>query len=250
MDDSFNDAMDQYNEIEMHEIDELWCLSEDFYVSDAAALIAGYNPQMLQRCRNDTYFDRVFGRYHVVMDGLCGAISNGRIKANIRYSAREYGYVDHLADIDSAESTSFILERGTTKGDDEILADDHSCFFKSFPDWGLTTVSRDDLKTWLASRGVRSGFFFQGDEGARGPDFLDPKNERYAPKLAAAARAWQAVTDPGKKSPKQALEKWIREHAAEFGLTDDDGNPVNQAIEECAKVANWQQSGGAPKTST
>ena len=77
---------------------------------------------------------------------------------------------------------------------------------------------------------------------------LDPKNPRYAPKLAAAVRAWQAVTDPGKVSPKKALTKWLREHAAEFGLSDDEGKPNETGIEEVAKVANWQPGGGAPKT--
>jgi len=48
----------------------LWCLFEDFSVIDAAALIAGYNPVMLRRCLKDTYFDRVFSRYQVAMDGL------------------------------------------------------------------------------------------------------------------------------------------------------------------------------------
>ena len=250
MNDGYNEVMDHYNEIEMHEIDELWCLSEDFSVTDAAALIAGYNPVMVQRCMNDTYFDRVFSQFQIVMTGLCKAITNGRVKAKIRHSAREYGYVDRLADIDAAESTSWVLEPGTTKSDDETMADDQSCFFKSYPDWHLTTVSRDDLIAWLANRGVRTGFFFPNAKPSDEPDFLSRDNERYAPKLAATVRAWQAVTDPGKKSPKQALEKWIREHAAEFGLTDDEGNPVNQAIDECAKVANWQQSGGAPKAST
>jgi hypothetical protein len=42
--------------------------------------------------------------------------------------------------------------------------------------------------------------------------------------------------------------KWLREHAAEFGLTDDDGKPNETGIEEAAKVANWQPTGGAPKT--
>lgn len=238
MDDSYNEALEHYNEIEMHETDDLWCLSDDFSVVDAAALIAGYNPLMLQRCRMDTHFDRLFSRYHVVMEGLCNAISNGRIKANIRYAARKFGYVDNLADIDAAESTSRILEHGTTKADDE-----------TFPDWGLTTVSRDDLVVWLARRGVRTGFFFPGAKPSDEPDFLDPSNPRYSRKLAAVVRAWQAVTDPGKRTPKQALEKWLREHAAEFGLTDEEGNPINQAIDECSKVANWQQGGGAPKTS-
>jgi hypothetical protein len=42
--------------------------------------------------------------------------------------------------------------------------------------------------------------------------------------------------------------KWLREHAAKFGMTDDDGKPNETGIEEAAKVANWQPTGGAPKT--
>lgn len=228
--DDYEYAMDSYDQVEMHEIDELWCLSEDFSVADAAALIAGYNPVMVQRCRKDTYFDRVFSRFDIVMTGLCNAITNKRIKANIRYSAREYGYADNISDIEGVELFgAFGIKHGSTAADDEILADDHSCFFKSFPDWGLTTVSRDDLVAWLASRGVRTGFFFPDAKPSGEPDYLDPKHSRYAPKLAAAVRAWQAVTDQGKKTPKQALEKWLREHAAKFGLTDDDGNPVTNS---------------------
>ena len=104
-------------------------------------------------------------------------------------------------------------------------------------------LARMACKQWLPQR-----IFFPADAGA--PDYLDPNNPRYAPKLAAAVRAWQAVTDPGKKSPNQALEKWIREHAADFRLTDESGNPVTQAVEDCSKVANWQLGGGAPKTPT
>ena len=50
------------------------------------------------------------------------------------------------------------------------------------------------------------------------------------------------------KSAKQALVKWLREHAAEYKLSDDEGKPNELGIEECAKVANWQEKGGAPKT--
>ncbi len=110
-----------------------------------------------------------------------------------------------------------------------------------------STVEVDSLKQWLKSRGFTSGFFFpEGSDDS--PDYLDPANPRYAPKLAAAVRAWQAVTGPGKTSAKKALDKWLREHAAEFGLTDDDGLPINQAVEDCSKVANWNQKGGAPTT--
>lgn len=111
----------------------------------------------------------------------------------------------------------------------------------------MSRVDVESLRSWLSGRGFKRGFFFpQVDSNS--PDYLDPLNARYAPKLAAAVRAWQAVTEPGKKSAKQALEKWLREHAASFGLVDDEGNPINQAVEDCSKVANWNQAGGAPKT--
>lgn len=63
-------------------------------------------------------------------------------------------------------------------------------------------------------------------------------------------RAWQAITDPGKVSPKQALTKWLRENAAEFGLSDDEGKSNETGIEEVAKVDNWKPGGGSPKTPT
>ena len=71
-----------------------------------------------------------------------------------------------------------------------------------------------------------------------------------AVKLAASVKAWQAITNAGKRSPKQALDKWLREHAAEFGLTSEDGSPIENAIQECSKVANWNTKGGATKTPT
>jgi hypothetical protein len=107
-------------------------------------------------------------------------------------------------------------------------------------------VDVESLRGWLETRGIRTGFFFPTATDA--PDYLDPKNPRYAPKLAAAVRAWQSVTDAGGKHPKQALAKWLREHAAEFGMTDDEGKPNETGIEEAAKVANWQPGGGAPRT--
>lgn len=83
---------------------------------------------------------------------------------------------------------------------------------------------------------------------------MAPWGSHYAPKLAAAVAAWEAVTsDPKRlrgKSPKQALEAWLTEHAAEYDLVNKDGTPNKTGIEEAAKVANWQPAGGAPKTPT
>jgi len=139
----------------------------------------------------------------------------------------------------------------------EILGKNHCIFNQKYvgdpvPGWLDTTdadksvVNRNSLVGWLKSRGFNSGFFFP--KGGDSPGYMNPSDPRYAPKLAATVSAWLAVTEPKGKSPKQALEKWLRENAARFGLTDEAGNPINLAIEECSKIANWQPGGGASKT--
>jgi hypothetical protein len=240
--------MDVESYYQIEEIDPLWNIAEDFNIEDAAALIAGYNPGQISRCRNDTFFDQVLSKYQIALKSLTHSITNGRLKAAIRYSAREHGYVDAESDPEFYDADTWSVT-GSTSHEYEKISKDKSCFFKPFPDWSLTTITRDDLVQWLSSRGIKDGFFFPSDTATSDtPDYLDPNAPRYANKLAAAVHAWQAVTDSGKISPKKALEKWLREHAAMYGMTDEDGNPVNQAIEDCSKVANWQPGGGAPKT--
>jgi len=113
----------------------------------------------------------------------------------------------------------------------------------------LSLVNVESLKSWLASRGVQSGFFFPKPPPSAG--YLDPLHERYAPKLAAAVHAWLAMEEGTKlngTTPKKALDKWTREHAAQFGLTDAEGKPIKEAVEQISIVANWKTLGGAPKT--
>lgn len=127
-------------------------------------------------------------------------------------------------------------------------------------DLGTSTFAHDpdsDVEAWDTFRVLPADFekiTAAADEIAgrktdsHRPEYLDPKHPRYAPKLAAAVQAWLSVGDPRGKHPKGALHAWLREHAGEFGLVDAQGKPNEQGIEECAKVANWQPVGGAPKT--
>ena len=89
-------------------------------------------------------------------------------------------------------------------------------------------------------------------ESLESENISNKRSEFYAPKLAAAIRAWSEVTtDPEAlkgKTPKKALEVWLRKHANEYGLSNDDGLPNKLGIEEVCKVANWKPGGGASPT--
>ncbi len=114
-----------------------------------------------------------------------------------------------------------------------------------------STVNVDSLKNWLKSRGVFPTFFFPehvDSPHVDSPEYLDPENPRYAPKLAAAIAAWQAVEPSEGTSVKQALKVWLRKNANSYRGLSKDGILNDTAIDEIAKVANWHTVGGAPKT--
>ncbi len=124
--------------------------------------------------------------------------------------------------------------------------------------WEASTVEVESLVGWLKSRGVRRGFLFE--ESTEAPDYTNPKNPRFSPRLAAAIKAWEAMEDPNLwagKSPKQAMEQWLESNykALELVHKSDSskhkykaGDMNKSAIAEAAKVANWEPDGGAPKT--
>lgn len=109
-------------------------------------------------------------------------------------------------------------------------------------------VEVESLREWLASRGIRTGFFFPAR--ADTPGYLDPKHPRYSAKLAAAVRAWMAMEDENLlrgKAPRDAISSWLESRYQELGLVwNEDINRTG--IEEVAKVVNWKPTGGAPKT--
>ena len=152
--------------------------------------------------------------YDIVRRAIANALSKGEIKGNVIH-LQESAYRQNPFPVDVKGSTVFI---------------------KSLLEW-LKKKDRNNnpLANMLSSRQA----------------YLDPNHERYAPKLAAAVNAWEAMEDASLyagKSPKKALEAWLKAHAADFDLILQDGHPNRNGITEAAKVANWQPSSGAPKT--
>ena len=234
--------------MDFKEINPLWALSDPVTVQQAAALIAGFEPRAVRFNSNGAswFEDQTsltdsdgIAWVDTAFSALVNAINAGKLGATVRRCARMQAWDEWP---NSGEAVRALHD------DDGSIKEGYepAVIYCEAPDWQKTPVAVGDLRAWLASAGIRTGFFFPTATDA--PDYLDPNNPRYPPKLAAAVRAWQATTDAGGKTPNQALAKWLREHAAEFGMTDDEGKPNETGIEEAAKVANWQLGGGAPKT--
>lgn len=216
----------------MDELD-LFRIADTLSLTSAAALICGERPSRIKPPRSGVDVDLccwhilpdptidddpVPGRYDAALNALVRAVQRGSLQADKK------------------------TERGV------CIRIINRRIYELFDglDPSQTMLDIDELKRWLSSRGVLSGFFFPDSTGV--PDYLDPEHPRFAPKLAAAVSAWKAVTQTGGRHPKTAIEKWLREHAAEFGLTREDGKSNETGIGEVAKVANWKPSGGAPAT--
>jgi len=198
---------------------DYWRLCDELTVIQAALLIAGEDPSSKQSYVEDWEPEKRPVGYEAAKSALSNALKRESID----------GALIHVFEYDINGNTVGYIE-------DSINV-------------ATSIVEVKSLRDWLLRRGFKSGFFSPDNHDS--PDYLDPNHSRYAPKLAAAVNAWLATDDEETtkgKTAKQALIKWLREHAAEYKLSDSEGKQNEAGIEECAKVANWQEKGGAPKT--
>jgi hypothetical protein len=134
-------------------------------------------------------------------------------------------------------------------------------------------ISAEQLTTFLQAERINTPFFNPSYSSAfgtfsesinaaeqfvSGPAYLDSRGPFYAPKLAAAICAWEAVTKRFKKSggrnPKDELTAWIDLNADKFWIKrnaqGDVMNHTPEAISEAARTANWQPQGGRKPSKT
>jgi hypothetical protein len=189
---------------------DFWKLCDEFSVMHAALIASGKAPEDVEEW-SDGNLDRQYPGYIPVRTALYNAIEAGKLKAVIVRHTNDYS-------------------------DDGPL------------DVKRTTVAVADLDRFFKAKGFRCEHFERPDATLRPTS----DNPYYSKKLEAANRAWAAVTsDPSRlagKSPKQALERWLTENAADLGLVNKDGRPNRTGIDEICKVANWRPEGGATPT--
>lgn len=207
-------------------IDPLWHLSDVLTLHVAASLIAGYDPNRIAICRNDTNFKQDYSSLFPIEEALHNAVLSGSLKIAERVNGNEIYVQDGK---DGTEENCEPFNPVCLSG---------------------TKVEVSEIRAWLERQGYKPQFFFPDTVDV--PDFLNPNQKNYSPKLAAAISAWQAVNAAPElikgKTVKKALLKWLRRNADKYGLTKGDGSPNEQGIEEIAKISNWDIRGGAPKT--
>ncbi|WP_273789555.1 hypothetical protein [Bartonella sp. ML70XJBT] len=203
---------------------ELWRLLKKLTISQAALLIAGLNPG---KCR---FVNKI--------EPEKGDIYEGNV----------------LLSLENTANFRAVYHAIVQAGKDHRLTIEWSYYnFQDFIDADSSHVPVEDLKEWLLSYGQRPAFFFPKNDSGDIQDqkyaFQDPNHPRYAPKLAAVVAAWEVVHKAApSKTVKGTLMKWLREHAIQYKLVDDDNLPREKLIEELASVANWETRGGVPKT--
>lgn len=246
------DTSPSFSAIPKNKMDELdlFRIADTYTLTDAAALLVGAKPSRVRPPskwtlsryhlarleRPDADVDALDNKpeaFDAALRSLTHAANRGSLPASRCYSTDE-------------ESMALALD----------LPPGHEVVGQLDP--SSTTVDAADLRNWLASRGVKSGFFFP--EASDTPDYLDQRHPRYAPKLAAAVKVWLAMEDENLRRAKgaiDAMEGWLETRYKELGLVHERDNPKNNvkvgdmnrtAVEEAAKVANWRQNGGAIST--
>jgi hypothetical protein len=192
---------------------DYWRIADHYSIVQAAILACDEDPQDLQYSVERSTAHRPVG-YVAIRTALFNAVRSGKLQTQtLEYELDEYGH--------------------------EAGLDIHS-----------TLIAVSDLDAFLRARGIVCEIFDRS--GLEVAGHLRPDHPQRPLKLDAAIKAWTAVTsDPSSlrgRSPKQALAKWLTEHAKELGLLNKDGNPNTTGIEEICKVANWKPGGGATPT--
>lgn len=199
---------------------DYWRLSDQLSIMQAALLMIGQDPSQCSDYIEGWQCEQRPEGYEAVKSAIVSWINSNRIEGGVNYKTEYNG-------------------NGSVYETDEI-------------DFVTSWVNVASLRKQLNERGFVDGFFVSGKTQTLA--YLDPSNEHYAPKLAAAVAAWEEVSSnpvlQSGKTPKQALEVWLRKHANDFGLTSPDGNPAKDAVEQIAKIANWKPQGGVAKTPT
>ena len=199
-----------------------WHTLEKFSVDEAALLIAKVNPgsviSKIMFRKSDHLYVEYYSAKKILVEGI---LSSEELKEKICYDEKDCYHV-------------WDLEKKCDGG---------------IPNWDLTKLTREEIRSLLQDKEIHSEFFSTSGK----PGYLDPIHLHYVPKLAAVVNAWlevEGTAETKEETVKELLIDWLTEHAEEYeGLAyeDDKRTRKKSVINALAKVANWEPKAGRPK---
>jgi hypothetical protein len=267
----------------------IWRCREALTLREASALVAGIDPSELKYCTDRERLQLYEATLTLLLEAVeqgslnsntrpheCQPSQKSELPADVfDYVEPEFATDDYIqasltyfwvpcsckteSSVRVSDLNSFLSSKGlpTALLNDEWLATENPVGGASALDYFLSSkelpaaVLNDE---WLATENPIGGTSAIPEKAEKllVPAYLNSENAHYAPKLAAAVRAWQAVTRDEQwlraRSPKNALINWLKANASELGSRNPTKTLSGKAINEIAKIANWQLEGGAPKT--
>jgi hypothetical protein len=266
----------------------IWRCREALTLREASALIAGIDPSELEHCTDRERLQL----YEATLTLLLEAVEEGSVNAKTKshqcrpsqqselaadafeYVEPEFASKDYIqaslthfwvpcscktdSSVRVSDLNSFLSSKGLTAAffNDEWLTAENTIGATSALDYFLSSKEPHAFfnDEWLATENPIGGTSGIPEKAEKVPEpaYLNSENAHYAPKLAVAVRAWQAVTSDEQwlraTSPKKALINWLEANASELGSRNSTKTLSKKANNEIAKIANWQLEGGAPKT--
>lgn len=230
-----------------------WLLADVYTVHQAALLQLGDDPGDSLRSRG----------YDATLHAFKQAVINGKLKASKRHSASERGWAEtsYSYDVEPDELAATTVNLDDSDWGTPVPGPNHRQDFTArygityHPelDLDLTTVTFEDVRAWLATRGQTTGFFFDNMPVVTATVSRPPKGDPlFAFKLEAAILAQAALVaelnvngNLGGKTMSDWLDQWLTERRHDLGLAHPDGSRNTNAIEQCTAVVNPKRGGPA-----
>lgn len=207
--------------MERDDIAPAWRLADPLTVQQAAAIIAGHDPNTVQyRYGKPEYFETENG--HTYSEGihevkaihaaLANAILAGNLKAVIRRAAWERGWDEEPATGEFLTKDIALHQDGGWSESDFLTIKRRGVIYRVEPDWGKTTVSVSDLNAWLRRHGRPP--LFSGDRESSGAWPWGSYTTRRLELVAEVVRQFWSTYDPDQPTTaptNEAVEAWLVE---------------------------------------
>ncbi len=207
--------------MERDDIAPAWRLADPLTVQQAAALIAGHDPNHV--CYEDdrpAYFKTPDG--YTSTDGLeemqaafaaiTNAIIDGKLKAIIRHEAWARGWGEDVEDGEIFSERVTLHPADWGRDVDSLGIERAGFIYRVAPDWSRTTVTVNDLNAWLRSRDHPP--LFSGEIGSLGPWPWGSYTTRRLELVAEVVRQFWSTYDPDQPTTaptNEAVEAWLVE---------------------------------------